>query len=275
MLSRVTRFVLLALLVSAFPRVVPAAPPVAQLVIAHRGDSSHAPENTLASFDSAVTAGADWVELDVHLSRDGEAIVIHDESVDRTSSGHGKIADLTRAQIQALDAGSWFSPRFAGERIPTLGEVLARMKNRARVLIELKNVHGKSEQLVRRCLVEIQRTGMSTQVQFHTFFVDDLHAARLLAPAINCAFLYEFGDSRHMAVLLAHRLGATGFNPRLIHTQKAVVEQAHSFKMSVWPYVADTVPDFEKAVAIGADGIITNRPADLRAWLAHPAIPHN
>lgn len=104
-------------------------------VIAHRGGAALAPENTLAAFKAAMDAGADAVELDVHLSRDGRLIVMHDETVDRTTDGSGAIADLTGAELKRLDAGSWFGAGYAGERVPYLEEVLALA---AHPVIELK-----------------------------------------------------------------------------------------------------------------------------------------
>src|SRR5919197_4354903 len=95
------------------------------LVVGHRGAMGYAPENTLASFELAVEQGADVVELDVHLSRDGQVVVIHDEQLDRTTDGRGLVGDRTLDELKRLDAGSWFDPRFAGQRIPTLHEVLA------------------------------------------------------------------------------------------------------------------------------------------------------
>src|SRR5579864_6905519 len=102
-------------------------------VVGHRGAMGHCPENTLASFERGLELGADWIELDVHLSRDGELIVIHDETLERTTNGHGLVRDHTLADLQALDAGD-------GQRIPTLNEVLTWARERGAVVdIEIKN----------------------------------------------------------------------------------------------------------------------------------------
>lgn len=108
------------------------------LVIAHRGDTSAAPENTLAAFAAAIDAGADGIELDVHPSRDGALVVHHDHYLDRTTNGAGIVSDRTLAELRALDAGAWFDEKFAGECIPTLDEVLSLANGRARLEIELK-----------------------------------------------------------------------------------------------------------------------------------------
>jgi glycerophosphoryl diester phosphodiesterase len=109
-------------------------------VIGHRGASAYAPENTLASFALAKEMGADWFELDSTLTRDGQVIVIHDDTLDRTTNGKGPVADMTLAQLKQLDAGAWKDPKFAGERLPTLAEALdLARKRRIGVYLEIKN----------------------------------------------------------------------------------------------------------------------------------------
>ncbi|MBY0123524.1 glycerophosphodiester phosphodiesterase [Bacillus sp. S/N-304-OC-R1] len=110
------------------------------LIFAHRGSKGTHPENTLSAFKEAVRLGVDGIELDVHLTKDGEVVVIHDETVDRTTNGNGKVQDFTLAELQKLDAGSWFSKDFTGEKIPTLNEVLDLLKDTEIVLnVEIKN----------------------------------------------------------------------------------------------------------------------------------------
>ena len=94
------------------------------VIEAHRGDSANAPENTLAAFQRALALGVAWIELDVHPAKDGTLMVLHDDTVDRTTNGSGAVRDLTPDQLRRLDAGSWFAPSFSGERIPGLPEVL-------------------------------------------------------------------------------------------------------------------------------------------------------
>jgi glycerophosphoryl diester phosphodiesterase len=110
------------------------------LVIAHRGASSYAPENTIAAFDLALQMGARHLELDVHLTRDDYLVVIHDDTVDRTTNGTGPVASQTFAALQGLDAGTWFGEAFVGVRIPTLAEVLTRYQGRMHLHIELKGL---------------------------------------------------------------------------------------------------------------------------------------
>ena len=107
------------------------------VIIGHRGNPAAAPENTLASIASAFSIGCDLAEVDVRRSRDGVAVILHDETVDRTTNGHGAVADLTLAQLKTLDAGSWRGPEFAGERIPTLAEAVAAARGKGRLLLDV------------------------------------------------------------------------------------------------------------------------------------------
>ncbi|OSQ32172.1 hypothetical protein TH468_00480 [Thalassospira sp. MCCC 1A03138] len=107
-------------------------------LVYHRGDSLNAPENTFASAESAIAAGADFIEFDVHQSADDVLYVIHDETVDRTTDGTGAIAEMTSAEIDRLDAGAWFNPAFAGEPVPRLEDFLRRLKERVKIYCEIK-----------------------------------------------------------------------------------------------------------------------------------------
>src|SRR5687768_5015599 len=131
--------------------------PSAFMVIAHRGASSYAPENTLAAFDLALHMTVHQIELDVHFSRDGHIVVIHDDTVDRTTNGSGPVASKTLAELRAVDAASWFGVRFAGERIPTFGEVLERYKGRVHIHTEIK---GRMERLAQRTVDLVRGYGM-------------------------------------------------------------------------------------------------------------------
>jgi len=144
------------------------------LVIAHRGDSAHRPENTLASFASALELGAQLVEFDVQLTRDGHPVVLHDPTLDRTTSGRGPVADRTLAEVRALSAGypSRFGDAYAGERVPTLTEALAFLRGRARVMVELKRESVRDDphdSVEARAVAEVRRTGMVGEVAFLSF----------------------------------------------------------------------------------------------------------
>lgn len=129
----------------------------APLVIAHRGASGTAPENTLPAIDAALAAGADYIEIDVHLSLDRDVIVIHDATVDRTTDGKGRVNDLTSGYIRTLDAGSWFDEAFRGAVVPTLGEVLDLVDGKAKLLIEIKK-RGKQNEGIEDEVIRLIRT---------------------------------------------------------------------------------------------------------------------
>ena len=167
--------------------------PARDEVQAHRGASAIAPENTIAAFRAAAEAGAKWVELDVALSADGTLVVIHDDSVDRTSSGKGSLGDLTHAQIAALDGGSWFDPRFSGERIPTLAETIAALGEfglSANVEIKQHKHHKSLDQLVQAVQADISRRSAATEIMISSFDAECLKAMHKLEPALEMAMLW-------------------------------------------------------------------------------------
>ena len=144
------------------------------LIIAHRGDSAHRPENTLAAFASALELGAELVEMDIQLTRDGAVVVMHDPSVDRTTDGRGPLRDLTLREVRKLSAGYpvRFGSTFAGERVPTLGEALAFLRERARAMVEIKadsvteDDEGGIEALT---VAEVRKLGMEKDVALISF----------------------------------------------------------------------------------------------------------
>ncbi len=162
-------------------------------VQAHRGASAIAPENTIAAFRAAAESGARWVELDVALSADGTLMVIHDDTVDRTSSGEGSLGKLSASEIGTLDAGSWFNPRFAGERIPTLAKTIAALGEfglSANVEIKQHPHHRSLDQLVRAVQADIGRRAAGTEIMISSFDPDALKAMHALEPDLEMAMLW-------------------------------------------------------------------------------------
>lgn len=164
-----------------------------QKVQAHRGASAKAPENTLAAFRAAAEQGARWVELDVALSRDGTLVVIHDDSVDRTTSGKGSLGDLTLAELQALDAGSWFGKSFAAEPLPTLSAALAELARlKLGVNIEIKqHAHHRSlEQLIDAVDAAIEERPQGSEIMISSFDPEALKAMGERRPDLELAMLW-------------------------------------------------------------------------------------
>jgi len=234
------------------------------LVIGHRGDPEAAPENTLMSFRSAVAQKADYVELDTRVSADGTLYCLHDETVDRTSNavklmGRKKIQiqQLADKQIDALDAGSWFDPKCAGERIPRLSESLDVIQAGSRTLLERK---AGSAEIHARLLRDKKLIGKLIVQSFDWKFLEDLHK---LEPAQPLAVLGDkaFDEKRWSG------LPATG--ARIVawkHTDlnADLIARLHGRGYKVFAWTADEVADWQRLAADGIDGIITNRPGRLR-----------
>jgi glycerophosphoryl diester phosphodiesterase len=168
--------------------------PARDEVQAHRGASAVAPENTLAAFRAAAEQGAKWVELDVALLADGTLVVIHDVTVDRTSSGTGSLGSLNRADLEQLDAGSWFGSGFAGERIPTLEEtlkVLGELGLNANVEIKQHEHHRSLEQLTNAVQAALRTRAAHTQIMISSFDAQALAAMHRLEPELEMAMLWS------------------------------------------------------------------------------------
>ena len=235
------------------------------IVTAHRGFSGEYPENTLAAFRAAIAAGADMVELDVHLTSDREVVVIHDDTLERTTDGEGEVAAKTLAELRKLDAGFRFNPRFSGERIPLLAEVLELARGRIRVNIELKK--GKRpfpysmEELADRTLAVVEKAGMTADVLFSSFdpaAIDRIHAK---APRLPIAVITqkpwqtpeEAGGGRRYPAINSSFRNLNADNVRL----------ARSAGLQVHAWTVNTAQDMEKVIGLGVDGIITNHPGRL------------
>ncbi|MGW2255914.1 glycerophosphodiester phosphodiesterase [Kitasatospora sp. NPDC001660] len=243
----------------------PADAPVT--VFAHRGGSSAAPENTLVSDEVARRAGAQWIENDVQPSKDGVPYVLHDDTVDRTTNGTGRIRDLTSAQLDALDAGSWFAPVYAGTRLPKLADQLEDLHTRGgNLLLEIKGPHTREE--VARIVKEVRDHDMADRVLVQSFQVDALRYARELAPELPLGLLRSQLDPDPVAT--AHELGLTAYNPSddALAPRLAVVKDLHAAGVAVNVWTADAPARWKALEAAGVDGIITNRPAELAGWNA-------
>jgi glycerophosphoryl diester phosphodiesterase len=251
---------------------------------AHRGASGHAPQNTLAAFVLAAEMGADGIELDVHLSADGEVVVIHNHSVDATTDGQGRVSELSLAELQALDAGAWFSPRFAGQRIPTLDAVLAEVGQRLRVNIEIKGQRGRPArrharrqargQLEATVVEQIQAHQMVERVIVSSFFPDSLRRVRALNPDIPLGFLYAGPIHKVLPLWLYPWIAPhDALHPTFRLVDRGYVTRAQrpgnpgrGRPLNVW--TVNDENDLRRMVDLGVAGIITNYPDRLAHILA-------
>ncbi|MER6528039.1 glycerophosphodiester phosphodiesterase family protein [Streptomyces sp. NPDC001508] len=236
-------------------------------VIAHRGASSAAPENTLVSDEIARRGGAEYIENDVQPSKDGVPYVLHDGTVDRTTDGTGGIRDLTSAQLDALDAGSWFAPAYKGTRIPTLAAQLADLKSRGGdLLLEIKGAHTRDE--VATIVRTIRDHGMTGRVFVQSFEVSALRYTHELAPELPLGLLRDSLDADPVAV--AEELHLSAYNPSdgALSKKPGVVRDLHAAGVAVNVWTVDSAARWQALEAAGVDGIITNRPAELAGWNA-------
>lgn len=236
-------------------------------VVGHRGAPREAPENTLASFRRAFEIGADAIELDVRLSRDGMPIVMHDATLDRTTNGKGPVSALTLPEQRKLDAGSWFDPKFAGERIPTLDEALAVVagqpqRSGIRVLIEMKSDSQHAPGLVEAVVEAVRDTRTMRHAIVISFDRGAVQRVRELAPRVTTGAL--FATLPADAVTVARSAHAQAVLPRWTVADVALVEEAHRAGLAIVPWTVDAPAGMRRLIGLGVDGIVTNRPDVLR-----------
>ncbi len=242
-------------------------------VVAHRGASADAPQNTLAAIDLAGEVGAAMVEIDVHLSADGVPVVIHDGTVDATTDGTGEVRSRTRDELQTLDAGAWFGPEFAGQRIPTLTEVLALVGRHAGlgILCEYKGRWSAEDVAVTMRVLDDPTLDGRLVVQ--GFDPTTVAALRDVAPQVPRSLLVE--HPRDDLFPLLAELDAAAVSPAvaLVAADPGLVPAAHAAGLEVFGWTANDEPAWRMLVDAGVDGIITDRPAALRGWLATAHAP--
>ena len=236
------------------------------LIIAHRGASEYAPENTFAAFDKALDMGVNHVELDVHFSRDGHIVVIHDDTLDRTTDGSGPVADLTLAELRELDAGSWFSTAYAGERVRSLAELFERYKGRLHFHIEIK---GHAEGLASRVADLVRAYGLTGGVTITSFWRPWLDEVREYAPELTTGWLVPLGpvDWDDSIIEQAAALGLDQVCPRANITTPELVNtlRDHGFVVRCQGVYSEEL--MRHVVECGADGMTINFPDKLIEYL--------
>lgn len=221
------------------------------LRIGHRGAAGHEPENTLRSFGRAVEMGADMVELDVHICGTGEIVVIHDDTVDRTTDGSGQVKEKTLEELRSLDAGR-------GEKIPTLEEVFKLLEGKAGVNIELK-VLGTAGPVHENLSTAIERSGWSLDDVFvSSFHLGELVAMANLSEEVRTGVLVA-GDPREV-LEFAESIRAYSINPYFRSTSEEFVELAHERGFKVFTWTVNEPDDIERMREMGVDGVISDYP---------------
>jgi glycerophosphoryl diester phosphodiesterase len=232
------------------------------LVIAHRGASAYRPENTLAAFALAVEQGADMIETDLHRTRDGATVVVHDETLDGLG-GCGEIADATLSEVRALDAGG-------GERVPTLDEVLDAFGARIPFNLELKRgTRALYEGHESAVLEAVRRRGLLATTLFSSFYDPVLARLRALEPEARLGLLVS-RRSPDGAVERARAVRAEALHPEAAVADAALLAAAHAARLAVYVFTVDEPAAMRRLLALGADGLFTNYPDRLRALVDSP-----
>ncbi len=268
-------------------------------VIAHRGASHYAPENTMASFQAARDMGADWFELDCHLSRDGEVMIIHDNELERTTGAKGLVAESDCAYLRGLDAGAWKGPEFAGQRLPLFSECLDFAKNTIGVYVEIKNIADdtalmgqilkeaepytvmtpesacsimraietsgtRNLELTRKVIAMIRERGMQNQVVIQSFSPVICAIARIEAPEMRVEALSGVKvDEPEMWELVCRWLFLLDLDGLNLSHESVTPGRMATIKQagkSVAVWTVDEEAIITRVVGFGADAIITNRP---------------
>lgn len=260
------------------------------LNIGHRGASGSAPEHTIASYDLALELGADYIEQDLQLTKDGVLVVMHDATLDRTARGSaenctGAVSDHTLAQIKTCDVGSWFNeaypeaarPEYVGLRIPTLEEVFERYRRKVNYYIETKSPES-SDRMEERLLGLMdryrltQRSAERWQVLIQSFSPPSLLKIHQLDPSLPLIQLMYGGPSVvNQAALPAIAEYAVGIGPAYGSVDSALADAAHERCLSVHPYTVNAERDMSALVNAGVDGMFTNFPASLDQMLGKAA----
>jgi glycerophosphoryl diester phosphodiesterase len=230
-------------------------------VLAHRGDLTHAPENTLPAFQQAIQKGADGVELDVKLTSDGHVIVFHDLTVERTSNGTGRVAQLTLEELRKLDAGSWFNEKFRGTKVPLLEEVFETVGRDKLINIELTNYSSPRDGLVDKVCELIKRHNNQGQVLFSSFFASNLKRAAQLLPETPRGLLALPGLAGIWARSFGFMFGEyQALHPHISNVDRQQVQRAHRLNRRVHVWTANTPDEVNQLKEWGVDGIFTDDP---------------
>lgn len=235
------------------------------MVIGHRGSPRRAPENTLASFRAAWAAGVDWVEADVQPTADGIPVLLHDDTIDRTTDRRGRLRDLGWPQVRELTLDG------RPGAVPRLTELLAELTGSRRLLLEVKGPHSPTE--LRRLVTELADSGVDHRVFLQSFERDVLAELRILVPDRPLGLLVEALDDADLAA--ADELAVVAINPSVqtVLARPSVITDLRARGRSVAVWTADEPAQWDALTRVGVDGVITDRPADLAGYRTEPHQP--
>ncbi len=232
------------------------------ILLSHRGDNLHAPENTLPAFIQAIQKGADGIELDAKLTADGRVIVIHDGKVNRTTDGKGDVSSFTFEAIRNLDAGSWKDPKFAGTKVPLLEEVFEAVGRDRLINIELTNYYAHPDALVEKVCDLIRRHNNAGQILFSSFYARNLKIASQLMPGIPRGLLALPGLMGLWARSFGFMFGDyQALHPHISNTSREQIQRARRLKRRIHVWTANKPEDIRRLRDWGVDGFFTDDPA--------------
>jgi len=220
------------------------------MIVGHRGAAGYEPENTLLSFQKAIEIGVDWIEMDVHRSSDGHIVVIHDDTVDRTTRGHGKVSEMTLAELKNLDAGK-------GQKIPTLQESIDFTKGRARVIVEIKQEGTEAD-----VVDAIERNDIIYAAMVASFSTRSIRRVKEINPEIMTAAIFSRLPIDFKGLARDARADSVFMRKDIV--SQAIIEEAHKngFTVNVWN--EDNPEDIRKYAAMGPDMMSSNFPDRLK-----------
>ncbi len=230
-------------------------------IFAHRGSSAHAPENTLAAFNLAIQQGADAIELDAKLTADGQVVVIHDPTVNRTTGSEGVVRQMTLADLKKLDAGSYFDFSFRGETIPTLDEVFESVGHRIFINVEITNYTSPLDNLP-GCIARIvKRHKLEKQILFSSFNPIALIRVKRLLPQTPVGLLALSGKSGAWSRSWIGRLiGYQALHPETSDVTEALIKKVHQWNCRIHVYTVNSEQQMRQLFSWGVDGIFSDDP---------------
>jgi glycerophosphoryl diester phosphodiesterase len=235
------------------------------IIIGHRGAAGEAPENTLASFQLALEQGAEAVELDVHETADGELVVCHDDTIDRTTNGSGAIHRLTVEELQRYDAGMWFHESYAGERVPTLEQVFQLLPKHIMINVEVKCSY--SPRLAKRLVELLEQYGRLQQDVISSFSHKVLHQLKQDEPRLKVGLLYTADLVRHRSLAETAGFEVYSLHPYHLLCQPEDVADLTEHGLCTYPYTANKEEHLHRLIQAGVTGIITDFPGRLKKLL--------
>ncbi len=238
-------------------------------IISHRGANKYAPQNTIPAFEKSVQIGTDGFETDVHITKDGQLVLCHNYTIDKTSNGKGKIAEKTLAELESYDFGGYFSPKFKNTKIPTVDEFLTFVETTdiSVLNIELKSPVENETAIVRETIRLVKEHGLFDKLIISSFDPKLLVEAKEIDESTKTGFLYSPSKKNSYTNRLiskpieyAKSIGVDAIHPMYIFVDEKLVKNAHEAGIMVNPWTVDGVKTIEKMINCGVDGIITNFP---------------